>query len=67
LLVNRIDTVKIIYTINKQEVKCSVALKDSKVNEQSAAVIVSKADFDEKPLASCLARDQAKQWLSKTF
>lgn len=67
LLVKRADEIKIIYTVDKQEVKCSVVLEDSKLNEKTETVVVEKKKFEEKPLASCLARDQAKQWLSATF
>lgn len=67
MLINRSETVKIFYTVNKQGIECSVKLKRSDLNWSSQSVVVDKEKFELEPLVSCLSRKLAKQWLSETF
>ena len=67
LLLNRAEIIKVYYTANGEEVTCSVSMEDKGLNIKSSPMVVSVAEFDSKPLASCLAREEAKKWLSSTF
>lgn len=67
MLLERADSMKIIYTIKAQEVTCSVLLENGDAPQESPKVIVSKKHFNEEPLANCLLRVKAKQWLAATF
>jgi hypothetical protein len=66
-VIKRTDTVKIIYTENAQEIACKVLISFANEIYQSAEKAVSKKAFDNAPLASCLARSEAKKILAKTF
>ncbi len=68
LLIERADSVNIIYTENKEnQIQCSVKLEFNQKQWDSSTVSVSKSKFDDAPLASCLARDNAKEWLAHIF
>ncbi|GAC14119.1 hypothetical protein [Aliiglaciecola lipolytica] len=67
LLINRADTIKILFTEDTQSVNCAVEFKRGKISEKSVYVEVDTKDFESQPLASCLPRKQAKLWLKQTF
>lgn len=67
LLVERVDSVKILFSENQQGISCSVELENKGSMHKSDTVFVKKNRFQLKPLSSCLNRDQAKNWLAKTF
>lgn len=67
LLIQRSDSIKIIYTEKDKEIACRVTQENSQSAQTSASVITTKAEFDQAPLASCLPRKLAKQWLAQTF
>lgn len=66
-VINRTNEVKIIYTENSQQVACKVLISLQNGTYQSTEKEVSKKAFDSAPLASCLARSEAKTVLAKTF
>ncbi|MCJ8318043.1 MAG: hypothetical protein MJK12_00310 [Colwellia sp.] len=67
LLLSRTDTVKIIYSENKEKVDCKVEINWENEMITSKQTRVSKRDFINEPLASCLPRENAKNILAKTF
>jgi len=66
-LLARAITVKIIFTEDEQQVRCKVEvnLADERITTEQRNV--TKTDFEQQPLASCLLRDKAKTLLAKTF
>jgi len=67
LLLTRSDSVKIIYTNNKEYINCKVEVNWKNEMVTSLKTRVSKLKFNKEPLASCLPREQAKIILAKTF
>ncbi|TRY32634.1 hypothetical protein [Aliiglaciecola sp. M165] len=67
LLVERVDSVKILFSEDQQGISCSVELENKGSLHKSDTVYVKKNRFEQKPLSSCLARSQAKTWLAQTF
>ena len=67
LLLARTDTVKIIYTEDKEQVNCKVEVNWKNEQITSEQVSVNKVAFNKEPLASCLSREKAKNILAKTF
>ena len=68
-LIARSDSVKIIYSENASDhtITCRVEIDRKQEITATTALQVSKEDFSQKPLASCLTRDEAKRLLSKSF
>jgi hypothetical protein len=66
-MIKRTDQVKIIYTENARVVACKVLISFDQGIFESTQKDVSKKAFDSAPLASCLARSEAKTVLAKTF
>ncbi|MEW6991242.1 hypothetical protein AADZ91_11175 [Colwelliaceae bacterium 6441] len=67
LLISRTQSVKIIYTDEQENINCKVAVNWQNKTLTSVNKRVKKQDFIKEPLASCLARNNAKDILSKTF
>lgn len=67
LLINRTDTVKIIYSENVNNINCKVIVSWSEKEVQTPITQTTKEKFKDKPLASCLARKEAKLILARTF
>lgn len=67
LLLSRTDSVKIIYSDTKDQIKCKVAINWKNGMITSKQAVVSKVAFNKEPLASCLPREKAKHILAKTF
>ncbi|REL27322.1 hypothetical protein DXX93_12610 [Thalassotalea euphylliae] len=68
-LINRANQVKLSFTESKAKklVTCRVNVALGNEVFDSPKVTVTNAAFTEKPLASCLARNQAKAWLAASF
>lgn len=66
-VISRTNEVKIIYTEKSQVVACKVLISLEDGIYESTQKDVSKKAFDNAPLASCLARSEAKSVLAKTF
>lgn len=66
-LISRSDSVKIIYSENQQLVQCRVAITIDNDIHKSKALDVNKNRFQKAPLASCLGREDAKNFLAKSF
>ncbi|MFT5542529.1 MAG: hypothetical protein ACI97K_000455 [Glaciecola sp.] len=66
-LIIRVDIIKTIYSIDGNQVACSVLLQDSDLKQRSPTVQAGKVNFEEEPLANCLPRNAAKKWLSNTY
>lgn len=68
-LINRANQVKLSFTELKTEnlVRCRVNIALGNEVFDSPKVTVTKEAFTNKPLASCLARKQAKSWLAASF
>ncbi len=66
-LISRVDILKIVYSIDGNQVACSVLLQDSDLKQRSPTVLAEKVNFEEEPLANCLPRNLAKKWLSNTY
>ncbi len=67
LLINRTDTVKIIYSENNENINCKVIVSWNAQEVQTSSTKITKEKFNDKPLASCLPRKKAKEILSRTF
>jgi len=67
LLIDRSDSVKIIYSESSDMINCKVTVRWSEQEIHAQPKQVSKEKFDEKPLASCLDRTKAKAILARTF
>jgi hypothetical protein len=67
LLINRTDSVKILFTESKEGIACRVEVAKSMKYQITELVNVTKEQFEQKPLASCLPRVQAKSILASTF
>ena len=67
LLISRTEAIKIIYSVNDEDIHCKVVINWNKNNITSPVVQVSKNKFEHMPLASCLTRKQAKTILASTF
>jgi hypothetical protein len=67
LLINRTNEVKIIYSERAKNINCKVVVNWGGQELKSQSIIVSKENFNEKPLASCLPRSKAKSMLKATF
>ena len=67
LLINRADEVKIFYRENATGIYCHVEVSRDKEKMLSTEVQVSAQQFSQKPLASCLPREQAKNLLAYSF
>jgi len=67
LLLSRTETVKIIYSENKEEIHCKVEVNWKNEQVTSEQVSVNKVAFNKEPLASCLSREKAKNILARTF
>ena len=67
LLLARADTVKIIYSEKHDNVACKVKVSWADKQVLTTSTLVSQKNFSDKPLANCLARQQAKSILSRTF
>ena len=66
-LVQRSDTVKLIYSQDGHNVTCKVAIEHKGQASTTPKQTISAAKFADKPLASCLKRDAAKSLLAMTF
>lgn len=66
-LIQRTESVKIIYTEDNQEVTCKVAVTSHDHNWQSNTKTVNHKAFEQAPLASCLTREEAKNLLAQTY
>lgn len=67
LLINRANTVKIIYSESDNSINCKVVVNWAEQEIQSQSQHVSRKAFSDKPLASCLPREKAKSMLAATF
>jgi hypothetical protein len=67
LLIRKADIIKINYIVRGEEVTCSVSMENKELDIKSSSKVVSLAQFDSEPLVSCLARNDAKTWLSRIF
>lgn len=67
LLINRTDTVKIIYSESNENINCKVIISWNEQEMQTSSTQTTKEKFNDKPLASCLARKDAKLILARTF
>ena len=67
LLIERARSLKISYIEKQQNVNCKVIFNHNGETLISEKVSTATNDFELTPLASCLNRQQAKQWLAKTF
>ena len=67
LLINRSDSVKITYSENNNKINCKVVVRWHEQEMHAKPKQVSKEKFNEKPLASCLDRNKAKEILAQTF
>jgi hypothetical protein len=67
LLINRASEVKIIYSHAAENINCKVVVNWHDQEIKSQSILVSRASFNEKPLASCLPRNNAKSMLAATF
>jgi hypothetical protein len=66
-LVQRIESVKIRYSQQQNEVQCSAEISDKGQTWRSEVRKVSVKSFNKLPLKSCLERDLAKQILATTY
>lgn len=67
LLIERAKSLKVSYSKKLKNINCKVMFKHNGETLISEKVSTSINDFELTPLASCLNRQQAKQWLAKTF
>jgi len=67
LLLSKTDSVKIIYTKNKEGIDCKVEINWQNEVMTTQQTRVSKLEFNKEPLATCLPRKKAKIILAKTF
>lgn len=67
LLIERAKSLKISYSEKHKSVNCKVMFNHNGETLISDKVSTSANDFELTPLASCLNRQQAMQWLAKTF
>ena len=66
-LINKADEVRIIYIEQDTEVKCRVEVSWQQSEWKSKQHSVNKQQFDQTPLASCLPRKVAKQFLTEIY
>ena len=66
-LVQRSDRVKLIYTEDESGVECHVEVDINSQTLKSDRQQATQDHFDAQPLASCLTRDHAIQFLAHTF
>lgn len=67
LLINRTEIVKIIYSESNDNINCKVIINWNDQVVQTPSTQITKEKFNDKPLASCLAREDAKVILARTF
>jgi len=67
LLIARADSIKILFIEKAGSIECRTRVIDHQKEQTTEVVLVSKKQFNEKPLASCLSRDKAKELLADTF
>jgi len=67
LLITRADSIKILFIEKEEGIECRTRVIDHQNEYVSEKVLVSKKQFNDKPLASCLSRDKAKELLADTF
>ncbi|SFB89855.1 hypothetical protein [Pseudoalteromonas denitrificans] len=67
LLIKRTDKIKIIYSESESSTKCRVEIKWKNSHISTQSININHSKFNQKPLASCLPRAQAKLILKKTF
>jgi len=67
LLINRTDTVKIIYSESNENIYCKVIISWNGQEVQTSSAQTTKEKFNDKPLANCLTRKDAKLILARTF
>lgn len=67
LLIKRSDSIKIIYSESSDNINCKVIINWNEQEVQTLSKQVTKEKFNDKPLASCLARKEAKVILARTF
>jgi len=67
LLIKRTDEIKIIYSEKGDLVNCRIELNWQKQKTTTKNITVNRFNFNKKPFASCLPREQAKMMLAKTF
>ena len=66
-LVHRSEEVRIFYTNMENQVSCRVEILQKGKVWKGEAQQASLKKFKEKPLRTCLDRDEAKQFLANTF
>jgi len=67
LLINRANSIKIIYSENSNNIDCKVVFNWNDQKLVSQSMLVSRENFKDEPLASCLTREKAKSMLKVTF
>jgi hypothetical protein len=66
-LIDRVDSVKILFSEGEHLITCSVAIEDQGRKTVSKAVAVSKNRFKVKPINACLDFGLARKWLASTL
>ena len=68
LLIDRAESINIIYSEDSLgNIQCSVKAVVAGQELLTSEKVADKAKFKQKPLASCLSRQKAKELLAKTF
>jgi len=67
LLLTRSEEIKIIYSEIADKVTCRVEILENGRRTITQNVEAKSKHFNEKPLASCLPRNEAKKLLAQTF
>lgn len=62
-LINKAKTVKILFTEKEDSIVCRVEVSGDSKNKTTEKVVVSKKQFEQAPLVSCLPRTEAKKLL----
>ncbi|XPF92939.1 hypothetical protein ACM9HF_12990 [Colwellia sp. RE-S-Sl-9] len=63
-LINKAKAVKILFTEQENSIVCRVEVSGDSKNKTTEKVVVSKKQFDQAPLVSCLPRTEAKKLLT---
>lgn len=66
-LINKAKTVKILFTDKNEHVYCRIRVEWSTQDRTTERVQVTKAQFKQKPLVSCLPRAEAKKLLANVY
>lgn len=67
LLVDRAESINIIYTKKNDMVSCHTSIVIDSDTFSTEHLLITDNKFNTRPLASCLKRDEAKRLLKRTF